>query len=139
MRAHQPAIAQIHYCARLFVLNIENVGMRSDETRSTHAYLSPPRDRYMKSPDEEYTHGKARGMNQAVIISGESGAGKTEASKQVMRYLITASQLAAAGGLQGSGKGDGDSGGSEGETKKTISSLSANGDSSDYQLPMNLI
>lgn len=75
--------------------------------------------RYMKSPDEEYTHGKARGMNQAVIISGESGAGKTEASKQVMQYLITASQLAAAGVPQGSGKGGGNGGGSEGETRKT--------------------
>ena len=46
--------------------------------------------------EETYRAMKGEGMNQCVIISGESGAGKTEAAKLIMQYISAVSGSSAA-------------------------------------------
>ena len=41
--------------------------------------------------DSAYSDLRFKGRNQCVIISGESGSGKTEASKVIMRYVAAVS------------------------------------------------
>jgi myosin I len=54
--------------------------------------------------ESSYYQMKANKENQCVIISGESGAGKTEAAKRIMQYIAAVSSGGgggAGGGIEG--------------------------------------
>ncbi len=69
-----------------------------DESVLNHPHVYSIADRAhqlmtQSGDNAHFTVGIARSKNQSIIISGESGAGKTEAAKYVMRYLISVSQV----------------------------------------------
>jgi len=43
--------------------------------------------------DTSYKQMRANGRSQAILVSGESGAGKTETSKHIMQYLVESSPI----------------------------------------------
>lgn len=60
-----------------------------DEYRNRNLYELPPH--IYAITDEAYRSMRDRNLDQCIIISGESGAGKTEASKVIMQYVAEVS------------------------------------------------
>lgn len=60
-----------------------------EEYRSRNIYELPPH--IYAITDEAYRSMRDRHLDQCIIISGESGAGKTEASKVIMQYVAEVS------------------------------------------------
>ncbi|XP_060583586.1 unconventional myosin-Ia-like isoform X8 [Ruditapes philippinarum] len=60
-----------------------------EEYRSRNIYELPPH--IYAISDEAYRSMRDRNLDQCIIISGESGAGKTEASKVIMQYVAQVS------------------------------------------------
>ncbi|KAK3106305.1 hypothetical protein FSP39_017437 [Pinctada imbricata] len=60
-----------------------------DEYRARNIYELPPH--IYAITDEAYRSMRDRNLDQCIIISGESGSGKTEASKVIMQYVAQVS------------------------------------------------
>lgn len=60
-----------------------------DAYQNKHLYEMPPH--VFAIADETYRFLCDKGLDQCIIISGESGAGKTEASKKIMQFIVAVS------------------------------------------------
>ncbi len=57
--------------------------------------------------EEAYRRMLREKINQSIIVSGESGAGKTQSAKYVMRYFAIVDEISVGGGGGGGGGGAG--------------------------------
>ena len=69
----------------------------ANQSRPPHVY---------GTAEEAYNELLTTGRNQAIILAGESGAGKTVACRLIMEYLLTTSTTAGSGSAFQSETGD---------------------------------
>jgi len=52
------------------------------------------------SADKSYRDLRVTKQSQSIIVSGESGSGKTESTKYILRFLCSASSTSSAGAIE---------------------------------------
>ncbi|EGC30567.1 myosin IA heavy chain [Dictyostelium purpureum] len=78
-----PVLISMNPYKQLGIYGQDNINLY----KGKHEFEIPPH--IFKVADKAYRALKSEGENQCIIISGESGAGKTEASKYIMQYIAS--------------------------------------------------
>jgi myosin heavy subunit/CRP-like cAMP-binding protein len=103
-------ILRIRFDGDLIYTGVSSILISVNPFQPLPLYSQQMLDKYMDTPSsalQPHIYGTAKsayiallntGVAQAVLIAGESGAGKTEATKQVLRYLTEASSRTDSGG-----------------------------------------